>query len=774
MNDTDFERDLAGRLRALADRAPTQPSARPLVHPVVTTRRSRALEAVAALVVVAVAAAGVVWALTQRDADTTVTVGPEPTPAPTTSTDLPQPPPATLIGWSSLPPGPVDGRTFPVAVWTGAELIVWGGETESEVSWANDGAALDPATGGWRPLAPAPLSPRSEHVAVWTGTEMIVCCGRAPDGDHRRAAAYDPATDTWRRLADPPFDASFAVAVWTGSEMLVTGGADFTGTAAYDPATDTWRSLADPPAVIERRADAAWTGTHLVVWPRVFTGAPGLLYDPAADTWRALPELPDELHADRASMVWTGDEIVVWGSTSVNNVGGTVGARIRPGDDVWRPIVDAPLPAYDPRNDTFGASSAVWTGSEMLIWAGAIGTDHPDDTRSPTLAYNPTTDTWRRLDEAPIGAYHPPMVWTGTSAYVLAQSTLAFTPPDPTPASVSLAELPELVDASVLSVRPNNLSLAITDLRSRTVRQFPQASTTVGPGAASGATITPRGDIAVWVDATVHVFAEGDLDTEPHQLTPSRVVYPPGIATELFVQPSTDGDHLWIVQPAICCNLGESPTIVDRVDTDTGEITATVEIAQQGFPIGDTERGLIVNLSTDPLSASVLLVGPDGTTTDLGPGGAIATWRNLVVIGRTDSASLIVLDLATGTERAVAPPEGGSWRDVGGPVIPSTAQPFPTVSRDGRLLVSVPGPDLDGDENHEPDTNALYALDLATGDLALLADFARSSILATWSADGQRVVLFDRDDLQILDPRTGRLTTVAGAIPVDHFPMGAG
>ena len=771
MTDADFERELTDRLHALADRAPTAPRTRPT--PVVERGRHPLLPAMAAAVVVAVVAAGL-WAVARRDTSTGVTTTPDPTaPAPTSSpnTTTVAPGPAAATGWTQLPPGPVDGRIFPVAVWTGSELIAWGGETESEVSWASDGAALDPTTGVWRPLAPAPLSPRSEHVAVWTGTEMLVCCGRAPDGDGARAAAYDPADDSWRTLADPPFDAAFAIAVWTGTEMLVTGGADFTGTAAYDPATDTWRTLADPPAVIERQADAAWTGTHLVVWPRDRSNAPGLLYDPEANTWTTLPELPDELHADSASMIWTGDEIVVWGSTSVNNVGSTVGARIRRGDDAWRPIADAPLPTYDPRNDTFGASSAVWTGSEMLIWAGAIGTDHPDDTRSPTLAYNPTTDTWRRLDDAPIGAYHPPIIWTGTSAYVLADDTLAFTPPDPAPASDSLADLSAPVDLSVLSIRPNNLSLALADLRARTVHRYSQAATTVGPGAASGATITPRGDIAVWVGATIHVFAEGDLDTEPHQLTPSRVVYPPGIATELFVQPGADGDQLWVVQPA----FADTPTIIrpdrrrhrrprhhhrppppglprrshrPRPGREPVERTVTVSAARRSRRRHHGPR---------PRHGHRHVGQPRGHPTQRRPPTSSSTTSP-----PAPSEPSRLLTEARGVTSAVRSS-------------PAPPNPFPTVSRDGRLLVSVPGPDLDGDENHEPRHQRPVRPRPSRPAKSSCSPLSpRSSLLATWSTDGRHVILLDGDDLQILDPTTGSIATVEDAIPPGHFPMGAG
>jgi hypothetical protein len=65
-------------------------------------------------------------------------------------------------------------------VWTGRELLVWGGVANGIGGrFLADGAALDPATGAWTPLPSAPIRGRDRHVAVWTGQELLVwggCC----------------------------------------------------------------------------------------------------------------------------------------------------------------------------------------------------------------------------------------------------------------------------------------------------------------------------------------------------------------------------------------------------------------------------------------------------------------------------------------------------------------------------------------------------------------------------------------------------------------------
>jgi len=57
-------------------------------------------------------------------------------------------------------------------------MLLWGGvrpslSGRSEVALA-DGAAYQPATRTWRPITPAPLA---GDMAVWTGTELLVWGG---------------------------------------------------------------------------------------------------------------------------------------------------------------------------------------------------------------------------------------------------------------------------------------------------------------------------------------------------------------------------------------------------------------------------------------------------------------------------------------------------------------------------------------------------------------------------------------------------------------------
>ena len=144
----------------------------------------------------------------------------------------------------TAPAGAPSARYNQTAVWTGSEMIVWGGVNNYGTEYFNTGARYDPANDSWAATSTvnAPMG-RSRHLAVWTGQEMIVWGGLLPGlYPNNNGGRYDPATDTWRALstAGGPLGGE-PKAVWTGSQMLVWGAS--TGGARYDPASDTWQAM---------------------------------------------------------------------------------------------------------------------------------------------------------------------------------------------------------------------------------------------------------------------------------------------------------------------------------------------------------------------------------------------------------------------------------------------------------------------------------------------------------------------------------------------------
>ena len=329
--------------------------------------------------------------------------------------------------WREMSPSSLCGRYDASVAWTGQELLIWGGESCAGASCPNDraphladGAAYNGANDAWRKLATAPLSGREAAATVWTGTEMLVWGGTTGQALLADGAAYNPAEDTWRALAGAPLSPrNGSGAVWTGREMVVWGGSDADDGAAYDPAADRWRSIARAPLQGRTAPVVAWSGREMVVWAgNEFDD--GAAYDPAADRWRRIADAPVPGRS-RAATVWTGRELLVWGGDNGSDFVADDGAAYDPATDRWRLLPPAPLGART-------APAGVWTGREMVLWGGiglpGAGDNSPLDTiveRRTLLypvadgaAYDPATDRWRALEPVPLlGRGFPIAAWDG-------------------------------------------------------------------------------------------------------------------------------------------------------------------------------------------------------------------------------------------------------------------------------------------------------------------------------------------------------------------------
>jgi galactose oxidase-like protein len=276
-------------------------------------------------------------------------------------------------GWRSLPTMPhtgacADPLTTDMAVWTGKELLLWGVAD----------AAFNPATNRWRALPDPPTGWGGPAFAVWTGHQMIGWGGGGGDLLLHDGAAYTPATNSWRKLPPAPLSGSGRrgiAGVWTGREVIVAGGIApsnrgervYPDAAAYDPRSNTWRRLAPMP-VAEWGANALWDGTEVLLLQgtrhRDALGSTvpmrrGLAYDPAADRWHRIASMRYPRYGSIA--VWTGRHVIVWGGLSDRVP--PYGEIYDPTGDTWTTMPPSPLRGrYDP--------VAAWTGSSLIVWGG--------------------------------------------------------------------------------------------------------------------------------------------------------------------------------------------------------------------------------------------------------------------------------------------------------------------------------------------------------------------------------------------------------------------
>jgi hypothetical protein len=265
------------------------------------------------------------------------------------------------------------------------------------------GSARQAKNGPWRLVSPAPFALAPGAASVWTGKEMIVYGSRADDLSVDAAAAYDPAARSWRQLAHPPHTPNFCrrSAVWTGTEMLVWGCRDL----AYDPVANHWRLLPEAPTGVAGGL-VVWTGRELISWGGGCCGdasSDGAAFNPDSDSWRKLA--PSPLAASQHALgAWTGHELIMFVSgldPDGKPIGGAArAAAYNPTTDTWRRIASAPELR----------ANAAWDGREILLVGGTNTEGKP---ARVGYAYNPATNRWRRLPAMRSGRAQAVSVWTG-------------------------------------------------------------------------------------------------------------------------------------------------------------------------------------------------------------------------------------------------------------------------------------------------------------------------------------------------------------------------
>ena len=317
-----------------------------------------------------------------------------------------------------------DGRFGHTAVWTGTDMIIWGGYVwyDLQIDF-NTGGKYNPANNSWTATSTinAPTA-RHGHTAVWSGSEMIVWGGGADSSGGR----YNPDSDSWTAtsVVNAPMDRFGHTTVWTGNEMIIWGGYSFqvggylnTG-GRYNPSTNSWTatSINNPPSARSGHS-AVWTGAEMIVWggsSDVDTYNTGGRYNPVTDTWIATSAINTPTARSEHTAVWTGSEMLIWGGYN-SAIGYTaVGGRYNPIADNWSQTNTTNAP------DGRIAHTAVWSGTDMIIWGGYVWDGVSTHAFNTGGKYNPTADSWTPTStaNAPVGRYRHTGIWTGSEMIV--------------------------------------------------------------------------------------------------------------------------------------------------------------------------------------------------------------------------------------------------------------------------------------------------------------------------------------------------------------------
>lgn len=332
----------------------------------------------------------------------------------------------------SAGPGP---RTYAVVIWTGSELLVWGGLPFGiNTDWRNDGWRYVPGTNSWHPMSStnAP-GVRQFPLGVWTGHELVIWGGHKvtnPPDSLQTGACYDPATDTWHptSLVGAPPKRGDHTMIWTGSEVIVWGGYNFSSGdylrsgGRYNPASNSWTAVSVLNAPGKRsKHTAIWNGSEMIIWGGGFlTGSLDWehrsdfgCYDPADDQWNPGPTAGAPASRSDHSALWTGTGMIVWGGWNGNTFEEHLlqtGALLDRAAGTW---TNLPLPGAPAGR---AGHCAAWTGREMIVWGGSV-----DGSKQSGARFEPSSGTWSAIttDRAPTGGNRGAAAWTGEAFYLL-------------------------------------------------------------------------------------------------------------------------------------------------------------------------------------------------------------------------------------------------------------------------------------------------------------------------------------------------------------------
>src|SRR5437773_2705783 len=352
-------------------------------------------------------------------------------------------------------------------------------------------------------------APRYIHTAVWTGSEMIVWGGYAGLGTGGR---YDLNTDTWTPTSttNAPSPRYHHTAVWTGSEMIVWGGSSgFGGLGTggrYNPGTDTWTATSTTNAPHGRyRHTAIWTGNEMIVWGGTDGSNylnTGGRYNPGTDSWTATSTTNTLDGRELHSGVWIGDEMIIWGGTGNNPLLNT-GGRYNPGTDTWTATSTTGAPAGRYWH------TAVWNGSEMIIWGGENGNPATNTGGSYCAQSAPTPTPTPTATATATATPTPTPTATATATFTPTPTPTATFTPTPTPTATATATFtptPTPSPTATATIPPSPTPTATpTATPTPTATATPTSTPTPVPSApmATAATnVTSNGFTANWTDVS--------------------------------------------------------------------------------------------------------------------------------------------------------------------------------------------------------------------------------------------------------------------------------
>lgn len=336
--------------------------------------------------------------------------------------------------WTATPSAAApSGRCAHTAVWTGTQMLVWGGTTAQ--AYMKTGGRYALSTNTWAAMNTGGSAPdaREGHMAAYASSRMYIWGGYSDPTPtyYNDGKKYNPTNNNWGNFnsSGTPTARSWMTWVTTSSgEVLIWGGIDSTGAsinsgAILNTTTDVWTAITTTNAPTARNDHSAvWTGSTMIIWGGYGTSGylnTGGIYNRSTGTWTTTSTVNAPSPRAGHTAVWTGSRLIIWGGLRYET------------NHTWTIINSGGV--YDPTTDTWTSTnltnppvgryshSAVWTGTYMLIWGGSgLSPIGAWTWLNSGAYYNPATDTWSETSttSAPSGRNDHSSVWADSAMII--------------------------------------------------------------------------------------------------------------------------------------------------------------------------------------------------------------------------------------------------------------------------------------------------------------------------------------------------------------------
>ncbi|HEV2842047.1 MAG TPA: kelch repeat-containing protein [Chthoniobacterales bacterium] len=247
--------------------------------------------------------------------------------------------------WQQLAPMSTDRQELASALLNG-KIYVMGGLNADGVS-TNTVEVYNPATNSWTSAQPLPLETDHNNAAV--------AAGKLYSLNGIRTYLYDPVGNSWSQVATMNFAHGRTAAVGVINDKIYVAGGMGTGMTqreleVFDPLTNTWTNRAPMSVGRNHCAGGVINGKFYVVGGRDTPEALTALevYDPQANSWQTRAPMPTGRSGIAAAVVH--GELYVFGGEIGTGVGTAPRAEVEaynPASNSWRRVLpDMPNPRH--------------------------------------------------------------------------------------------------------------------------------------------------------------------------------------------------------------------------------------------------------------------------------------------------------------------------------------------------------------------------------------------------------------------------------------------